>query len=136
MLAHTLLTLAGLISLSTAGYVLEDDYDASSFFSKFDFFTVSRIIHAFISTQLLTVYQGGDPTHGYVNYMDQSSAQNAGLINTNNGAVYLGVDSTNVASGSGRSSVRITSSKSYNHGLIVADIAHMPGGICGTWPAL
>jgi len=25
--------------------------------------------------------------------------------------------------------------KAYNHGLVIADIAHMPGGICGTWPA-
>jgi Glycosyl hydrolases family 16 len=47
----------------------------------------------------------------------------------------MGVDHTNVASGSGRSSVRITSKKSYNHGLIILDVAHMPGGICGTWPA-
>jgi hypothetical protein len=35
-----LFTLAGLISLSTAGYVLEDDYSADQFFSMFDFFTV------------------------------------------------------------------------------------------------
>ena len=116
MLKHTLLTLTGLISLSTAGYVLEDDYEPSSFFSMFSFFT------------------GGDPTHGYVNYLDQGTAQSQGLINTN-GPVYIGVDHTNVATGSGRSSVRITSNKAYNHGLIILDAAHMPGGVCGTWPA-
>jgi hypothetical protein len=48
----------------------------------------------------------------------------------------MGVDSTNIASGSGRASVRVASKKSYNHGLIILDLAHMPGGICGTWPAL
>ena len=48
----------------------------------------------------------------------------------------MGVDHTNVASGAGRASVRITSKKSYNHGLIILDLGHMPGGICGTWPAL
>ena len=48
----------------------------------------------------------------------------------------MGVDHTNVASGAGRASVRLTSEKSYNHGLVILDLAHMPGGICGTWPAL
>jgi hypothetical protein len=35
----------------------------------------------------------------------------------------------------GRMSVRLESKQSYNQGLIIADIAHMPGSICGTWPA-
>lgn len=47
----------------------------------------------------------------------------------------MGVDSTNVASGRGRDSVRVSSKKSYNHGLIILDLDHMPGGACGTWPA-
>lgn len=69
-------------------------------------------------------------------YLDQSDASNGGLISTNNGSIYMGVDHQNVASGSGRDSVRIASTKTYNHGLIILDLAHMPGGICGTWPAL
>jgi hypothetical protein len=48
----------------------------------------------------------------------------------------MGVDHTKVASGAGRASVRLTSKKSYNHGLVMLDLAHMPGGTCGTWPAL
>lgn len=70
-------------------------------------------------------------------YIGQSAAQAAGLVNTNNDAIYMGVDYTNVvASGSsGRQSVRLTSKKSYTHGLIILDASHMPGGICGTWPA-
>lgn len=48
----------------------------------------------------------------------------------------MGVDTTNVASGRGRNSVRLNSKKHYDAGsLIVLDIAHMPGSICGTWPA-
>lgn len=35
------ISLAGLIHLSTAGYVLQDDYSVDKFFSMFDFFTVS-----------------------------------------------------------------------------------------------
>jgi hypothetical protein len=68
--------------------------------------------------------------------VDQTTAQSNGLINVDNGSVYMGVDHTNIASGSGRLSVRLTSKKSYNHGLFVLDLTNMPGGICGTWPAL
>jgi len=47
----------------------------------------------------------------------------------------MGVDSTNVASGRGRQSVRVTSKAKYNHALIVLDLEHMPGSTCGVWPA-
>ncbi|RMZ81172.1 hypothetical protein DV737_g2635, partial [Chaetothyriales sp. CBS 132003] len=76
-----------------------------------------------------------DPTEGYVTYVDQSTASSASLISTSNNTVYMGVDSTNVASGSGRKSVRITSKNSYDTGLVILDLEHMPGSICGTWPA-
>lgn len=79
--------------------------------------------------------KGSDPTHGYVTFVDQPTATSDSLINSSNNQVYIGVDSTNVASGTGRKSIRITSNKSYNHGLFILDLAHMPGGICGTWPA-
>ncbi|KAJ9634856.1 uncharacterized protein PV06_05774 [Exophiala oligosperma] len=117
MLSRSLIALAGLISLSTAGYVLEDDYSGDQFFSMFDFFT------------------DRDPTNGYVTYVDQTTAQSNNLISTTNGSIYMGVDHSNVASGLGRNSVRLTSTKSYTHGLIILDLNHMPGGVCGTWPA-
>ncbi|MCJ1320286.1 hypothetical protein MMC15_005624 [Xylographa vitiligo] len=112
----TLLVCAGLVHLGIAGYTLEDDYSAANFFSMFNFQTES------------------DPTGGYVNYVDQPTAQSDGLINTNNGLVYIGVDNTNVASGRGRNSVRLESKKTYNYALVVLDLAHMPAG-CGTWPS-
>ncbi|MCJ1435900.1 hypothetical protein MMC27_005276 [Xylographa pallens] len=114
--ALKVLVSASLVHLSIAGYILEDDYSAANFFSMFNFQTET------------------DPTGGYVNYLDQPTAQSDGLINTNNGLVYIGVDSTNVASGRGRNSVRLESKKAYNHALVVLDLAHMPAG-CGTWPA-
>lgn len=79
--------------------------------------------------------QDRDPTNGFVNYVDRNSAQNSGLVSASSGPVYIGVDHTNHAP-DGRSSVRITSTKSYQHGLFVLDLAHMPGGVCGAWPAL
>lgn len=48
----------------------------------------------------------------------------------------MGVDSRNPPSQRGRRSVRITSKESYVRGLIVLDLAHAPGSVCGTWPAL
>ncbi|KAI9883374.1 MAG: porphobilinogen deaminase [Watsoniomyces obsoletus] len=97
-------------------YSIVDDYTPSKFFSMFDFYTAR------------------DLSNGFVQYIDQNKAQKNGLISTKTSSVYLGVDHKAVAT-NGRASVRISSKKSYTKGLFVADIAHSPGGICGTWPA-
>lgn len=81
-------------------------------------------------------FTGADPTNGYVDYLDETDAQVLGLINTTNNQIYMGVDHSTIAQAPGRSSVRIASTATYNHGLIILDLEHMPGGICGTWPAL
>ena len=104
------------LKYAAATYNIVDTYDSSNFFSEF------------------TLFSGADPTEGFVNYQgDQASASSAGLINTNNGQIYMGVDYTNVVSTSsaGRPSIRVSSNKGYTHGLFIADIAHMPGSICG-----
>lgn len=46
----------------------------------------------------------------------------------------MGVDHT-TSDPKGRASVRLESKKSWNKGLMIADIAHMPDSTCGTWPA-
>lgn len=105
---------------AAASYILEDNFSGSTFFSNFDFFTAS------------------DPTHGFVNYVDQATAQSKGLLTAADGSpATFGVDHTSVlnATGTGRTSVRLSSKKTYTHALIISDIQHMPGGICGTWPA-
>ena len=98
-------------------YTLVNSYTAANFFSQVTFFT------------------NGDPTNGFVEYLTQEQAQSEGLINTNNNQIYMGVDYTTVNPSAGRGSVRVTSNQAWTHGLFIADIAHMPGGICGTWPA-
>jgi len=102
---------------ATSTYHIVDTYDSSNFFSEFTFDT------------------DDDPTHGYVDYQSQSAASSAGLYNTNNNQIYMGVDSTNVASGRGRKSVRLSSSNTYTHGLFILDLTHMPSSTCGVWPA-
>ncbi|KAF2022149.1 glycoside hydrolase family 16 protein [Aaosphaeria arxii CBS 175.79] len=106
-------------TVSAAAFGLIDTYDASNWLSKFDVQAIA------------------DPTHGYVNYVNQAQAQSLGLIKTQNNAVYMGVDHTSVLnpSGTGRNSVRLQSKTGYNSGLVIADFAHVPGSNCGSWPA-
>ena len=101
-------------------YLLAEKWQGDSFLDHIDFFT------------------GPDPTNGYVTYQNQSSAESSGLFRvTPSGSMYLGVDHTNTLdpNGAGRDSVRVESKLFYKQGLYIVDIAHMPGSVCGTWPA-
>ncbi len=121
-----LITLTAALASTTAvhaTYTLTDSYTASNWFSSFTFFSSK------------------DPTNGYVQYQDLPSAAASNLVaisnpGTANAAVYMGVDHTTKDPASpGRASVRLSSKKTYNHGLFVFDVEHNPGSICGTWPA-
>lgn len=120
---RVLLLLAGtFFTSSSATYTLSQDYSGANFFNGFEFFT------------------GADPTDGHVQFVDMGTANSTGIAGimsggSANSAVYLGVDSTSVAP-QGRSAIRVTSSQTFQHALVIADIAHMPGGVCGTWPAM
>lgn len=70
-----------------------------------------------------------------MNYVDGATAQQQGLTSVSSNIVTIRSDSTNIASGRGRNSVRLTSKNQYTHGLVVIDLAHMPGSACGVWPA-
>ncbi|KAJ5316507.1 hypothetical protein PENANT_c019G00547 [Penicillium antarcticum] len=106
--------------VAATSYSLVETWQGKNFLDYFNFHT------------------GSDPTNGYVNYLDKASAESAGLVKvTDSGSVYLGVDHTTTLdpNGKGRDSVRIGSKKYYDQSLVIADIAHMPGSVCGTWPA-
>ncbi|KAL1634378.1 hypothetical protein SLS56_002388 [Neofusicoccum ribis] len=104
--------LSKLSSLRAAAqtYTLVDDYSAQNWFDKFNFFT------------------DGDPTNGFVQYVNETVAASNGLIGTNSNRIYMGVDHTNTykVGGPGRPSVRLQSKKLYNHGLFILDLNHMP----------
>ena len=75
--------------------------------------------------------------------MSQSNALASSLIKTTANQVYIGVDASHKAQsiGSsktrhGRDSVRLESKDTYDSGLLIADIEHMPGTACGVWPSL
>jgi Glycosyl hydrolases family 16 len=114
-------TTASTLPRSSPTYSLVDDYSSgSSFFSSFEFFT------------------GADPTGGHVKFQSQEAAFSSNLAGLNfaaNNSIYLGVDFENPAP-NGRPALRVASKKTYNVGtLVVLDLQHMPGGICGVWPA-
>lgn len=80
----------------------------------------------------------GNTSLNECSYVNQPTALLNNLISSSNNApAYIGVDFatyiTNMTQG--RSSVRIESKQTFTHALIISDIEHMPGGICGTWPA-
>lgn len=114
--SSSLLLAAGRLAAAST-YALEDSFTTSNFFDNFDFYT------------------GADPTNGFVVYQSDSAASSSGLAGYTNGAVYLGADHSTANPAGGRASTRVSSKKSFNHMLLVADVAHMPVG-CGTWPAL
>jgi hypothetical protein len=78
------------------------------------------------------------PAGGFVTYVTQAYAESAGLYEIEGNQVYIGVDHTNAisSSGPGRDSVRLLSNADYNHALVIANFAHVPGSDCATWPAL
>ena len=81
----------------------------------------------------------GDPTFGYVHYVDQAVANQHGMIHTTaSGSAVWGVDTTQYldpTANLGRLSIRLTSMQSWTHGLFVLDLVHMPANQCGVWPA-
>lgn len=77
-----------------------------------------------------------DPTRGAVNYVSYDMAVAAGLVQATPERVYIGADrTTQQPNGEGRRSVRLESLATYNEGLFVIRLDHLPVG-CGTWPAL
>ena len=120
-LPFILLLASTLTSPSIADYTCVQDFVGGTFYDGFEFFT------------------DADPTDGHVKFVDKITANQTGIAGLMDGgaasnAVYLAVDSTNPAP-QGRPALRLTSSQSFMHFLLIADIAHMPTG-CGTWPAL
>ncbi|RHZ72776.1 hypothetical protein CDV55_107209 [Aspergillus turcosus] len=120
LIASYLVSATALEARQSQTYQLAESWQGESFISDWNFFAAA------------------DPTNGYVTYVNQSRAEQSGLVKvTPSGSFYMGVDYENTlnTNGPGRESVRIETKKYYTEGLYVIDIQHMPGSICGTWPA-
>ncbi|CBF75173.1 glycoside hydrolase family 16 protein [Aspergillus nidulans FGSC A4] len=102
---------------SPLDYRLVDSYSGLSFFDQFRYF------------------DDEDPTDGFVNYVNKTTAQQLNLTYASPTSAILRVDTATRNASHGRNSVRIESFKTYDDGLFIFDIIHTPYG-CGTWPAL
>ncbi|KAG1867837.1 glycoside hydrolase family 16 protein [Suillus subalutaceus] len=103
-------------SVAPSSWKVAESYSGKTFFNGWTFFTTA------------------DPTNGNVQYVDQSTAQSAGLVEINSdGNAVMRVETTPQVQ-TNRQSVRITTQATFNGGLVVMDAVHMPTG-CGTWPA-
>lgn len=90
-------------------------YSGSTFFDGWTFFTAA------------------DPTNGNVQYVDQGTAQSAGLVEINSASNAVMKVETTPTVQNNRMSVRITTNLTFTEGLVILDAVHMPTG-CGTWP--
>ncbi|KAG6333764.1 hypothetical protein ID866_5326 [Astraeus odoratus] len=113
------LAVASLVNIALAGgvYILSDNIVGNDFYNAFIFEAIA------------------DPAHGRVNYTDQVTAQQLGLVSATQNSFTLSADDTTVlsATGPGRNSFRIRSTGLYTTHVAIFDIVHMPEG-CGTWP--
>ena len=115
-----LLVLTLLLNFCLSQYTLQTAFPGTNFLDGFEFWTAA------------------DPTIGYVHYVDQATAAQHGMIKTTANTTRWGVDTTQTLdpyANLGRLSIRLTSRRSWTHGLFVLDLQHMPANQCGTWPA-
>jgi hypothetical protein len=129
----TLLTtvLSAVLSFCAIVSAQDNSSDASGAYTLTDDFTYDRFFEAF------DFYTGPDPTQGFVNFQNLTSAIDQGLVGylEDTESVFMGVD-YKTKDPQGRAAVRLESSKSWNQGLMIADIHHAPASTCGVWPAM
>jgi opacity protein-like surface antigen len=102
---------------SQLNYTLKDTFSGSSFFDNFEYYSTT------------------DPTNGFVQYVNSQTASQMNLTYASESSAVIRVDTSTQNQTNGRSSVRITSTNTYDSGLFIFDVAHTPYG-CATWPAL
>ncbi|KAK8065755.1 Hyaluronidase [Apiospora hydei] len=108
-----------LASSSVDALSLKRTYAGSNFFDGFKFMA------------------DNDPTKGFVDYLPRNEAESRGLVKVQGNQVRIQADSTTSynINDKGRASIRLESFDTFDNGLLLADIAHMPGSACGIWPA-
>ncbi|PSN62715.1 hypothetical protein BS50DRAFT_446482, partial [Corynespora cassiicola Philippines] len=104
-------------SSASGAYTLNKTYDATNFFSSFDFQDSTDIW-----------------SYGNTSYLSVSEAQKKGLVKNDSDRIFLGADAVTTG-GEWRDSVRLESKEVLSRGLLIADFEHIPGQACGVWPA-
>ncbi|KAE8222856.1 hypothetical protein CF319_g4015 [Tilletia indica] len=97
-----------------------------------DWKLVVKIDHTNFYDEMDT-FTGPDPTKGIVNYVSMAQARQEGLVNTDNGKIFMGI-SKNRKNGMFHA-VRPNTKKTFTEGIITVKVNHMPAA-CGNWPAI
>ncbi|KAM3419486.1 hypothetical protein BST61_g5411 [Cercospora zeina] len=116
-----LLVLRLLVPVHAVAYVLQTNVSGPTFFDAFDFWTQD------------------DPTFGFVEYVDRGAAEVLQMLHVTDGVAFFGADAVQTydpSANKGRKSLRLSTKQTFNHGLFVIDLSHMPSSVCGIWPAI
>ncbi|GIZ39870.1 hypothetical protein CKM354_000323600 [Cercospora kikuchii] len=116
-----LLVLYLAVAIRAIPYTLQTNLSGPTFFDAFDFWTQY------------------DPTFGFVEYIDRGAAQALQMLHAADGVAYFGADAVQMYDpydNKGRKSLRLSTKQTFNHGLFIIDLSHMPSSVCGIWPAI
>lgn len=104
------------LSQSHAGYTLKNSYAGTTFFDGMTFDTT-------------------DYNNGMVQYTDQNKATSSKLAYVSgDNKVHITSDSSSMLTGNQkRAGIKLISKDTWDKGLFIFDLDHMPAG-CGTWP--
>ncbi|KAJ3555376.1 hypothetical protein NM688_g2611 [Phlebia brevispora] len=121
-------------ALAASNLTLLKEYSGSSFFDDWDFYGDSNVNYLGEPWNGTTPWD--DFTSGDVFYMGRSNGSKLYTVESN-GHAYITVDNTSfVAPGQKRPSIRLTSKDWYNYGTVwVIDVYHLPWG-CSVWPSI
>ncbi|CAD6968714.1 unnamed protein product, partial [Tilletia controversa] len=97
-----------------------------------DWKLVVKIDHTNFYEEMNT-FVGADPTKGMVRYVSMKEARQHGLVNTDNGQIYMGMSKQKV--NGAYLSIRPSTVKTFTEGLVIVKVKHMPAA-CGSWPAI
>ncbi|KAL9937121.1 hypothetical protein V8E36_004356 [Tilletia maclaganii] len=81
----------------------------------------------------MVVFEGDDPSRGLVRYIGMNEARNKGLVNTNNGQIYMALSKYRI--NGMYETIRPSTKITFTEGLVIVKVNHMPVA-CGLWPSI
>ncbi|KAF9458751.1 concanavalin A-like lectin/glucanase domain-containing protein [Collybia nuda] len=119
---------------ASSSWKIFQTYEGNSFFDGWQFTTGEDKTHGSYLRMPNIIYTILSLWIGTVEYVDQNTARESGILNINSeGNAVMRVETTGIVPNT-RKSIRITTNAQFDGGLVIMDSVHMPTG-CATWPA-
>ncbi|PPJ59987.1 hypothetical protein CBER1_02699 [Cercospora berteroae] len=135
-----LLVLHLVVAISAVPSTLQTNLSGPTFFDAFDFWTQYDPTYAQSKAGLLYENRADQvASFGFVEYIDRGAAQALQMLHVTDGVAYFGADAVQMYdpyANKGRKSLRLSTKQTFNHGLFIIDLSHMPSSVCGIWPAM